>query len=149
MPSYPRSTDHAAMAGHHTCPAALQLRTTSVLWTGAISCLRGAASRKSSQDPPPPTQAATSVHPRAWWDLLRNDMLFSAACQPGGTGSPYCPHEGTSCLTMAHTQQKARNEVKRNSILMSSWIQLNLQAKLPINTLATQNVIFCYSFKPL
>ena len=84
-----------------------------ILWTEpSAQCLRGAEPRRSGQVPPPPTaQAVTRVYPRAWWDLLRNNMLFSAGLQPGGTGSPCCPHEGRSCLTTEHTWQTARNEV--------------------------------------
>ena len=94
-------------------PDALQLCTMSILWTEpSAQCLRGAEPKRSGQVPPPPTaQAVTRVYPRAWWDLLRNNMLFSAGLQPGGTGSPCCPHEGRSCLTTEHTWQTARNEV--------------------------------------
>ena len=97
-------------------PAALQLCVASILfcgWNHQLNASEGLSPEGPGRSPPPPTtQAATRVYPRACGDLLRNNMLFFAGSQPGGTGSPCCPHEGRSHLTIEHTWQKARNEVR-------------------------------------
>lgn len=49
-------------------------------------------------------------------------------------GSSCCLHEEIACLAIEHTQKKVRNEIKRNCVLMSSWIQLDLQPHYTLNT---------------
>lgn len=95
VPSHPLSTGNAVMAGHHSCPAALQLCVTSILWTGTISSMpkRGWV-QKVLPRPYPLTRLQSECIPGlggTYWE--RNVLFCPEGHKPGAAGAH------AACLT--------------------------------------------------